>query len=495
MQKRRSITHDLAWTAMTSVGLIVGNVVLNYFLARRGAVDVFGPYNLAKRLAAGLVPALTLGMTIGVVRFIAATTSAERRREYQWTAIAATLAVLGACTALVVWGAEPLSRLVLGYTDAGLLLSMWGYTVALALNALIYSFYRGELKQSKANWNNLWAMTGIPVLVVGLAPRGWNAEALLTAVTVIVVVWNGSQVVGRLVRSLKTGPVGRRVREASAPLLAFSLPRIPALVSDELVTAVPPLIANQAAQASTASFLLAGMSFATIVSAALQALNVVLLPRISEMHATGRTDAIRDITSRLFYIVGVTSAISVPLLYAATGDLVAVWLGEGFAPANPIVRIVILSIPAVVTYSPLRSIVDGTMKRPLNSYASILGIGLCVALSYVLGPESGLMLAAAYVIGRWIATALVVTVISARIRPAFSPLHVLVSAILALAAGFGIQYAAGDWSGTIAALARILATGVVGAGGLFAALWYAPGHLGLRPILERALRRGGDRRA
>ncbi len=88
-----------------------------------------------------------------------------------------------------------------------------------------------------------------------------------------------------------------------------------------------------------------------------------------------------------------------------------------------------------------------------------------------------------------------VTVISARIRPAFSPVRVLVSAMFALAAGFGIQYAAGDWSGTIAAIARILATGVVGVGGLFGALWYAPGDLGLRPILKRALRRDGGGRA
>ena len=55
---------------------------------------------------------------------------------------------------------------------------MWSFACALTMNTLVYTFYRAEMRQDRANWSTLSAMTIAPVLVVAFAPQSWEAVPL-----------------------------------------------------------------------------------------------------------------------------------------------------------------------------------------------------------------------------------------------------------------------------------------------------------------------------
>ena len=190
------------WTTLTSVTVLVGAAALSYFLARRGAVDVYGPYQLAKRVGTSIMPFLVLGLNVAAVKYIPSTK--DRR---------GTRAVLdghherdhadSACR-------DGVSDRGSGFDSSivprcGRHCSCMGdvvVSVALTMNTLVYTFYRAEMRQDRANWSTLSAMTIAPVVVVALAPQSWKAVSLLLSVSLFVIVWNGSQLVWRLLKAL-----------------------------------------------------------------------------------------------------------------------------------------------------------------------------------------------------------------------------------------------------------------------------------------------------
>ena len=94
--RKASISRDLVWTTLTSATVLVGAAALSYFLARRGAVDVYGPYQLAKRVGTSIMPFLVLGLNVAAVKYIPSTKDRGERALYMtliMSVIALTLLV------------------------------------------------------------------------------------------------------------------------------------------------------------------------------------------------------------------------------------------------------------------------------------------------------------------------------------------------------------------------------------------------------------------
>lgn len=480
-----SLTRDLFWTMLTTVLVLVGNALLASLLARRGAADIFGPYNLVKRVGAGLLPFLTLGLTVGAVRFIAATAD-EAERDVRRTAtvvLAVGTTLLAGLAVLLAPG--PLSVLLLGAEQPELLFSLWLYSAALVVNGLVYSFYRAELRQARANWSNLFGMVLSPLAVVVLAPRGWSAPMLLNAAAALILAWNGAQVLWRTAAGRRAFATPDRMRVAARDMLAYSLPRIPGSVAWGFTLAIGPMAATRAGEPLSASHLLGALAFAQLAGAALQSFGTVLLPRVSAMHAGGRHDDIGRLTSMLLTFGVCASAFGAPLLAAVAGDVVRLWLGPEFAAAVPAFRVVAMGVPPLVVYVLLRSVLDGAVHAPVTSYAAMAGFAVTAVLSFTLPADRPGLLAAAYAAGQWVTGAWIVAS-SVRIGGRIAPVHTLaVAAAGFISAGVLLWLDSALGGSTGAAVARIALAVVLTLAGTAAALWFTPERLGLREALRK----------
>jgi O-antigen/teichoic acid export membrane protein len=478
------MTRDLVWTTLTSGAILLGNIVLANLLAQRGATEVFGPYQLAKRVGASVMPVVSIGLGLGVVKSLASSTADEDRDRFTVVGVAVLAAVLVAVTALLLLAPAWFSRQLLGSVDVPLMWAMWAYTVALTLNTQIYSFHRGEFHQTRANWNTLVAMTLAPVVVVLVAPAGWDAVPLLASVSVVVIAWNGTQLLVRMFGALRRPAARTGLTGAARSMITYSASRVPGSVAMSFILAVGALVATRAGEALTASYVLAGMTLVQVAGASLQAFGVVLMPRIAELDTHGNTKSIRNVSGRLLFIGTSMSLLIVPLLWTIAPDLTTVWLGPEFAAAVPAMRITSLGIPAVLFISVLRGVLDATIRQPVITYASVAGLVVCAAGSLAVSPADSVAISIAFVVGQAISAAVMLGVLIARFRPSFHPGYHLAVAAGSLAAA-AVVTGIGGTVGDAAPYARIASALLLGGVALGATVWFAPADTGLR---ERALR-------
>lgn len=480
----RNLGRDVILTSIASVLVLVGNAVIASLLARRGIYDVFEPYNVAKRVGNVVYSVLTLGMTIGAVRYFAAAASDAERRRVNIAAIGMLAATVVAGTALMVLWPAGFSRLLVGEPDVALGWATWAFSVALALNAMVYAFYRAELRQTLANVANLVAVFVLPLAVILAAPPSWHAPSLLTITSLLIIVWSVWLLGRRLLESLADRDARSGVAEVGRQLLAFSAWRIPAGAGGSLILAIGPWVARSRGELDVSATLVAAMLVSQLAGAALQAFGIVLLPRVSKsaIH-DGGAEAGR-LANALMQAGLVLSICAIPPLLAAAASVVPLWLGGDLASAVPVVQVIAFSVPGVVLFSLLRSIADGAIEAPVNTYATIAGLAVTFAFAFMVDPADADLLAAGYVAGQSLMAVVLIAALQRRfgLAPHVGHLAGVIAAAVVVGAGVAAAQGAGVHPLLVTALA-IIGFLVASLGGL----WFSPARFGIRAGIARAI--------
>lgn len=480
----------MLWTTGTQIAVMAGIVILSGILARRGAGSVFEPYNLGKRVAATMLPLITIGLTTGAVRFIARAKDENERRA---TGLISIVSVVALCAAISITFAlfpELAARILVGDADVRLMWAVWLYSVALAANGLVYAFYRAEIRQTRANWESLLAVPVIPLVVVVLAPTGWDGASLLAWGAVGILVMDVPQLASRVfrgARAVKEEPQDLQLRTRS--LMSYSVPRIPAGFALAALVMVGPWIARRAGMIDSSAMVLAALAVGQMAGGAVQSMGVVLLPRVSELEGTGRRDQITVLAEKSAFGALALSVVSVPLGVALAPTLVPLWLGPGYGRAVGAVQVVMLGVPAVVLFTMLRNIADGLLHRPVNTYASLAGLAVGVGLTAAVPASEPAAVSAGWVLGQTVAAVVVLVwltrALEMRVGYGYLGLALAVATL-----GSIVPWLIRVPSGA-ATLAWIVAWGVVGIVGTLAVLYFSPSRYGFRGTVGALFRRAG----
>jgi len=476
--ERKRLFTDLVWTAVTQVAVLAGNALIAALLARR-AVELFGSYNLARRVAASALPVVSLGLTLGLARQLAAA-SVESRRSYI-SAGAMMLAVSGCVGSVtIVLGGEGLSSLLLGEANPPMLWAVWVYTLGLAASSLAYATFRGLILQSSANMTSVVGFVAVPLGVVLIAGEHVSPEVLIGTVGGAMCLWGAIQLL-RVWVDTRGAPV-QALRHRIRDLTSFSAPRVPGAVAQGLIMTTGPLLAQRSGHVLAASYLLAALAFAQLGAAAMQAFSTVLLPRVSEMHASGDRAGISRLSSGFIYVMSTFCLVGIPIGVGAAGAVTRVWLGPEFEPAVLAIRIVLLSIPFYVAYNVLTSVTDATVRAPVSTYAAISGFGVTMAATLIMGTTSPAKMSLSFLMGQVVAGAWVFGVVVHRHRPKIRARRFgLVAVFGAVACVVLLAIARTD----VPDVYQVVLALATGAGGLALAVYSAPPETGLPERLSR----------
>ncbi|HEY0534430.1 MAG TPA: hypothetical protein VGD29_22820 [Actinoplanes sp.] len=393
-----AIRHDfLATVAVQWIWLAVG-LILFHLVARRGGVDGFAYYQIARSAVATVQPLTMAGLGTGLQRYLPrcgarAPTLARRALGVQ----IAIIAVVAVAVSLV---SGPLAGLlgIDGNQAVGAIIVM------LAGNCLCstaVAALRGAGQPGFANATLLAGLAVVPVVAFFLA-SGIESFLVLQGVGMLAAA-------GCAILVIERTPASATASEDTASLrrlVRYGLGRTPGDLALPALFAFPTFaVAHALPLAGEAGYVGFATSAVTLICSIFGLLTPVLLPRLSRLVDSpgGGASLHRSLLALPLVAAGVAAVIG-GLLEILAPVLVREFLGAEFGGAAGILRLSLLSaIPLAVFYA-VRPTLDALQEVPVTTALLVGALVVQVSLTYALNPL--LPPAAAAVLAMLVASAL-----------------------------------------------------------------------------------------
>jgi O-antigen/teichoic acid export membrane protein len=179
----------------------------------------------------------------------------------------------------------------------------------------------------------------------------------------------------------------------------YAVPRIPGAAAFGALLAIGPFLAPHFGSLREAGYLVAGQSVLRVVEVGTASFGLVALPKMAALHARNRPEYVRDRVEDLVGFVLHVGLFAACQLAVWAPEIVRAWLGPAYAPAVPIIRILLIALVPYLGYAMLRSVIDGIEVRAVNAGNLYVALAVAAALSLGLGAAGwgafGLALASA----------------------------------------------------------------------------------------------------
>ena len=285
----RLLAGGAAYQAASVVSAVLALVTLPLYTRALSRAD----FGVAETLLTFIILAsilLRFGLGEAFVRFYFQTPAEERNRLARTTT--ATVLLATTVTALLAAAvAGPLSSLLLGFEDAGLMriavLGLWAFTNLEIAYALLRVDERRRLYMTASLCNVVLSVALTVTLVVALdqGARGYLAGNYVGSAVVLLGLWWALR--GRIGRSGRTGRIGRIGRRAHEPrsalapirpLLRFGVPTVPADATVFALNVVDRAYLLRAQSAAAAGLFALSVKLATAVILAVRGFQLAWPP-------------------------------------------------------------------------------------------------------------------------------------------------------------------------------------------------------------------------
>jgi O-antigen/teichoic acid export membrane protein len=390
-QEPSSAVRNYGATFATEFSVMVAQVLLYKFAAAWLGQTGFSEYAVARRVLAFLQPITMLGLSVGLPRYIAlADGRGEPERSSQYF-YAAVLGVGGFTTilvsALLVWPGW-FSFVFFGSSeDRYLLPPMVLMLLGMSLHAIVYAFFRGKMAVRHANALQFINNGVIPLLIFALFHK--DVASLLRYLGLA---WIGTTGTILGISSLKPGRVGRL--KGSGELLGYGLRRLPGDFAMTAVLALPAIFTAHVAGMREAGFVAFGLAIVNMISAVFAPVGIVLLPKVSRAIGAGDFQEVHREIVLIRRMTLLLAGAMVILVELSGGALVRLYLGPGYSPAAPIIKVLVLGALPLAFFSALRSAIDAYHHRAINALNLIASLVLFLAgssIAFVSGTFSSVL--------------------------------------------------------------------------------------------------------
>lgn len=365
--------RDVGITLIAQVAVATGALVLYRLLATETGTEGFAAYSLVKQASVLLFPVVSVGLIVGIPRYVALSMDARGTptEGYLWAAFAIATSTLSIAAALA-W-AFPAAVAALLFGDSSRT-ELVGPLVALLAATVVFfvafGYFRGRLQVVMSSALQILGVAVFPPLVVAIFPdRSIGSLILIMAAGQAAI--SSIAIAPRLIRGTPEG-LGT-VLAAGRELLSYGYRRVPADLAQVGLFALVPVLAAQAGSLTDVAYLTAGQQVLSVLGFAVLPLGLVLLPSLSRMIAADFEGARRNVA--ILATLAVHAALFLTpqvLIYADVA--VVTWLGPGFEDAGPVVRVTVVPAALYVVYMMLRSALDAAAVKSYNSRNSMIGL-------------------------------------------------------------------------------------------------------------------------
>ncbi|HEY3347020.1 MAG TPA: hypothetical protein VGK71_05300 [Nitrospirota bacterium] len=371
---------DLAITFFNYAFVFVCGLVVYKVAAKGFGPAGFGEYALARRAVSFLQPILLMGLSVGLVRYIAISSAKEAGRQRAVYILAGFGVVSVFSLALMaVVNAMPglFSKMVFGKPGyEGMVLSISFLAESYVFNSLVFAYYRGMGIFMKANAIMTLSQGVIPLAALLVAPSVKVALDITSAAIVLSSVYYTLPII----RDLRANLGGAKLGGSVGELVRYGTVRIPGDLSMAGMLALPAFLTSNIYGIQEAGYMAFGISLVNMVGAIFGPIGFVTLPRLSAILAAGKHEDARVIMKQvILYTVLISTAVTA-LIVIFADFLVTTWLGPKFTGSADIIRVAVLASVPHALYVSLRSSIDAAYVKAINAanvYKALIVSLLC----------------------------------------------------------------------------------------------------------------------
>ncbi len=367
-----AVRRDYASTLAVQWFVLGTGLYLFHLVARRGSVNGFAYYQIARGTVSTFQPALLLGLGLGLQRYLPRTEHTTRRLARQALYVEASLVTVvgltgvGAGTWIAGWmglsGREQVTAV---------LVMLGGNCLCSAGLAAL----RGNHQVVDANLISGLGLGLIPLVAFLSAETIEDFLIIQGAGAAAVGVW------GTLVVRRRPATEVQDQEPTLKTLIAYGIRRMPGEVALPTLYTFPTFaVAVTMPGRPEAGYVGFATSAVTLICSFFAMLTPVLMPRLSRLfHRAGENTGVRQLLTALPVCAGVLAAVPTAVMLVFAPVLVHGFLGREFSAAIPILRLgVFAAIPLAMFYA-ARPTMD-TLLEPKFMSRLLLA---CLALEIV----------------------------------------------------------------------------------------------------------------
>jgi O-antigen/teichoic acid export membrane protein len=412
-----NLKKDLAITFATEALVLLCGLLTykeaNLHLGHEG----FSVYALCRRTHSLIFPALAIGATVAIPRYIAF--NKVKSEEHADNYFKAGVSLLAATTLLFVLVANAFPAFVaqIFFNDTklfGLVLPLSVMMAGYACHSLCYAYYRGHTRMHVTNALQLINVAIVPLLAAILCTEV-RAVLLYTGVAWLAVA--GSTLLVGILPRVKGAFSIRPLRE----IFGFGIQRVPADFGAAALLGLPATLTAHCVGVVAAGHVAFGISLLNMSGAVFAPIGLVLLPKASAAIACKEWNVLKKYMKVILVGSLLASLCGTLLFEAFARQILTLYLGtevqEGILSAT---RVVMVGAVPYGVYVASRSIIDAFFNKSLNALNIVISLVMFVVLFFG-GEMLGLrffspvvsLVAAMYLLG--LATVATCAIISRRI--------------------------------------------------------------------------------
>lgn len=378
---------DYFITAIVSMLVMVSGLVsyrlAHVFFGDRG----FDFYALMRRTISFILPVIMLGVGVALPKELSSNTDKEiASLDFLLSGLLLSMMGSGTAITILLTFRNFFARVFFdSSTNTTYIYVLCFVLVALSLNALCYSYFRGNLQMLKANILQFISTAFIPILIFFISFKSvliaFLMLALLVMVVSIIVLMDIFQFDKRLINL-----------HVIKKLLSFGLPRVPGDFALSLLLYLPTgfsIFFQGVEVAATVSF---SMTLITLVAALTSSISIVLLPRAGRMlNLRGGGEKLSK-EIKILLVFSLTSTVFLIISSWIFSDFIIGWFTGYTSDLNKmyVFRSIALSTLPFSIYYTLRSAIDAAFHKPINAYNTYIAFiifGICVGGSWLFNGE------------------------------------------------------------------------------------------------------------
>lgn len=354
----------------------------------------FALFNLARRIYSFFVVFGSLGLSVGLVRFLALYMEDNQKRFRIFSASLFILITFNSLVLLIIFVLNsPISYIFFhSYTESLLLLSIALATLANSYSVAIYSYYRGTMKMFRANLIQVLNSALIPLLSILFSNSPAQAfffQALFVCVVCLIVSffiiknerWNLFK---------KWYDFAGWIKHSASEfklLLRYCIPRVPAEFAYSAYFTLPPvaLIHFGASQVDGGMFAF-GISLMSMLGASLSSFGYVMLPRATRMLKAGKFAQFKRIAILMSILSSVIGTFVFLIFYFFGSNIVEIFSKELSEGASRYVVIAQFAGIFHLQFVAIRSFIDAAhfiSYNSINTIKSFLFMLLFISINFL----------------------------------------------------------------------------------------------------------------
>lgn len=380
---------DLLLTFFTESIVLISGLLVYKFAANLVGKDAFSQYALCRRTVSLILPALTMGLTVGIPRYIAYASSNSRyqhRDNYFLAGISILFTSVLIFTGILNIFKSSFALLLFANAEYdNFIFPVSLMLIGLTLHAACYSYYRGRLFMVRANILQLLNSGVIPLIVFIFQPD------IISVLSVTGLCWIVTSATALLLvfRNLEWHNT-KSLISCAKELFTYGIQRVPGDFGMAALISLPAIITAHISGIKEAGYVAFGTTILNMTGAIFAPLGLVFLPKASQLIAGKNMSKLKDYIRKLALLTFLLTLAGLVSFEIFANVIIKIYLGETFGELVLVARIIMSGCLAYTFYVSMRSILDAFYVKSVNTINILVSLTIMLTafvLVYVLNGD------------------------------------------------------------------------------------------------------------